>query len=521
MGSIGLEEKTRDYLTHGDPDEFNPELWSSGRLPDRQPETHLNVLIVGAGPSGLMTALECWRKGHNVVGILERSKGPVYTGDLVIIAPSAITVFKHWPDMLEDLEADKRESSQYYYKHTGEHILGPTRFTFNEPDVEAEIRRAGNPVPGPNQIRKQFFRTLLKQVARIGLRVEYDTTVAEYFEVEAAGVAGVVLSGSRAVRVADLVVAADATRTRSDLLIHGRHQPAKSSGMSVYRCSMPPEIPLQDPAFRERWGEAIERGESSHEFWLGRGMHLNMAISPKIVAFGLTPRDSTQMEGGVAPIESWQPDVDPEQVLEVLRRTPGWPAAVESLIKSAPKGSVVHWPLMWRNLQESWTSQGGLVVQVGDAAHSTIPASASGATLALEDAVTLASCLQLSCINGGKQGASLGARVYNMLRYQRVACSQKAAFVNSEILARANMEEISKNPEKAKIHYPKWLFMHDPEKYAYDNYGSAVANLLSGAPFQNTNIPPGHKFSVWTMEGVLEEYRSGKKAADFLDGDWS
>jgi 2-polyprenyl-6-methoxyphenol hydroxylase-like FAD-dependent oxidoreductase len=39
------------------------------------------MLIVGAGIGGLMSTLECWRKGHNVVGILERQEGPVYSGD--------------------------------------------------------------------------------------------------------------------------------------------------------------------------------------------------------------------------------------------------------------------------------------------------------------------------------------------------------------------------------------------------------------------------------------------------------
>lgn len=42
-----------------------------------------------------------------------------------------------------------------------------------------------------------------------------------------------------------------------------------------------------------------------------------------------------------------------------------------------------------------YVGKGGRVVKVGDAAHGTIPASAGGGTLAIEDAVTLASCLQL------------------------------------------------------------------------------------------------------------------------------
>lgn len=47
----------------------------------RYPETGISVLIVGSGIGGLMTALECWRKGLSVK-ILERSAGPVYTGEL-------------------------------------------------------------------------------------------------------------------------------------------------------------------------------------------------------------------------------------------------------------------------------------------------------------------------------------------------------------------------------------------------------------------------------------------------------
>jgi len=74
-----------EFFVDGDKDEFTPEKWTSdspGELPNRSPETHLNVLVVGSGPAGLMTALECWRKGHNVVGILERNNNPVYAGSL-------------------------------------------------------------------------------------------------------------------------------------------------------------------------------------------------------------------------------------------------------------------------------------------------------------------------------------------------------------------------------------------------------------------------------------------------------
>ena len=73
----------------GDKDEFDPERWTNpigqngatqSHFPKRHPETGIDVLIVGGGMGGLVTALECWRKGHNVVKILERGEGPVYSG---------------------------------------------------------------------------------------------------------------------------------------------------------------------------------------------------------------------------------------------------------------------------------------------------------------------------------------------------------------------------------------------------------------------------------------------------------
>ncbi|RAH81741.1 FAD/NAD(P)-binding domain-containing protein [Aspergillus japonicus CBS 114.51] len=511
---------SNEYLTHGDKEEFDPAKWSStpGELPPRSPTTHLNVLIVGAGLAGLITALECWRKGHNVVGILERSLGPVYTGDIIVIGPSAICTLRHWPEICRELDQDRSDSVMYYRRHNGELILGPTTLGYNSPEHLAQ--RHGLPYVAPHQIRRKFYRMLLRQAARVGLKVEYGQRVERYFEDEAAGVGGVVTADGR-VRVAHLVVAADAFKTRSDLLIAGGHAPARSSGMSVYRAALPTELALRDPAFQARWGEAVARGASHHEFWIGPGMHLGLFISPAFVAYGLTPRDKFLQPGGNEPIESWDPDVDPQEVLDVLHRIPDWDPAIEGLVRHTPPRATVHWPLRWRNLRREWTSPGGRVVQVGDAAHTTVPASISGGTLAIEDAVTLAGCLQLACAGGAPGGAPLGARIYNLLRYQRVSCVQKMSFVNSENLGAADMNEVlTKDPEKVKVRFPKWLFQHDPEAYVYEKYGQAYSHLVLGTDFQNTNFPPGHKFKMWTIEEIHADILAGKKVADLLDGDW-
>ncbi|PLB33951.1 uncharacterized protein BDW47DRAFT_113132 [Aspergillus candidus] len=52
---------------------------SSGTLPERLPQTGISVLIVGGGVAGLLAALECWRKGHDV-RILEKSLSRTLSG---------------------------------------------------------------------------------------------------------------------------------------------------------------------------------------------------------------------------------------------------------------------------------------------------------------------------------------------------------------------------------------------------------------------------------------------------------
>ncbi|KAH8701949.1 hypothetical protein BGW36DRAFT_394719 [Talaromyces proteolyticus] len=347
-------------------------MWKSNghnALLERHPETHVNVLIVGAGVGGLMTALECWRKGHNIVGILERNKGP--DCDLIVVQPSAMSTMRHCPDMCRDLEEDRVDIPEYYWKHNGELIFGPAEAGFNYPELLAD--REGLPYLGAVQTRKKFYLILLRQVAKLGF--EYVKRVERYFEDEATGLGGGMVVEDGSVRVAHIVVAADASKSRLELLIASQYTSAQSSGP---------------------------------------GIHMEVYISPDFVALGATPRRGFLAAGSSEARESWDTNIDP---------------------RGSPQGT--------------WTSIGGRVVQIGDAAHFNVPTSASCGTLALEDAITLASCLQLSY------------------------CNQKVASVNSQGLNSISKKKdaIKKDPKKVRLRFPKWFFRPDPEAYAYEKYG--------------------------------------------------
>lgn len=182
----------------GDKHEFDVGNWAQASavngMPKRSPITGVDVLIVGAGMGGLTTALECWRKGHNVVGILERNEGPVYSGDIIVMLPSAVSVVRHWPAMQHDMDAEQVDAAVSYETHRGKTIYGPTVPSYNDPEHRKEREENGErPFVAPAQIRSKFYRMLLRQVARLGFTIEYGKVVRDYFEDEQTEKGGVIL----------------------------------------------------------------------------------------------------------------------------------------------------------------------------------------------------------------------------------------------------------------------------------------------------------------------------------------
>ena len=414
-----------------------------------------------------------------------------------------MSVFRHWPEMSREIEEQQYDAGMSYKKHSGEHIYGPCPPSFN--DVENRVGRLG-PYVAAAQSRVKFYKMLLRQVAKLGFRIDYGKRVKEFFEAQFAGKGGVILENGQFL-VADIVVAADGLRSRSATLIGGEDLQPKPSGMAIYRTAYPLEYAMKDEVVRKRWAFS----DPMWEFWMGPGMYIGVFLSKDTVSWGFTPRDE-----GTAK-ESWNPDVHPEQALAALERISGWDPAIPALIRTAPKGTIVHWPLMWRDLRRKWTSSGGCVVQIGDSAHSFLPTSGNGATQALEDAVTLATCLQLA----GLPNAPLATKIFNLLRYERVSCAQKVSFVNAQLKHETDWKAIEQDPIRIRTRFPKWIYKHDPEAYAYEKYSQGFAHLVTGSPFQNTNFPSGHKFVPWTIDEVKEDIENGKRVEDLLDGDWT
>ena len=137
---------------------------------------------------------------------------------------------------------------------------------------------------------------------------------------------------------------------------------------------------------------------------------MNLILTQEFVCFVITHKDS----GDAA--ESWRSTVGAEAVLRLLNETPDWDPLILEIIEQTPKDSVVDWKLLWRNPQPKWASDGNRVVQLGDRAHSFLPTSGNGATQAMEDALSLATCLRL----GGRDKVVQSVKSHVLMRYALV-----------------------------------------------------------------------------------------------------
>jgi 2-polyprenyl-6-methoxyphenol hydroxylase-like FAD-dependent oxidoreductase len=115
--------------------------------------------------------------------------------------------------------------------------------------------------------------------------------------------------------------------------------------------------------------------------------------------------------------ENWNNTISRDEVLAEMANMPGmedqpWAPIFCDLVKLTPDNTIINFELLWRDPQPSWTSPGARVVQIGDAAHSYLPASGNGATQAIEDAISIASCLQI----GGRENIPQSVRVHIRFR---------------------------------------------------------------------------------------------------------
>ncbi|KAI0392937.1 hypothetical protein F5Y17DRAFT_477175 [Xylariaceae sp. FL0594] len=477
------------------------------------PPSGIDVLIVGTGLAGLTAAIECARKGQHVT-MLERMDNINTAGDMYFMGHSAIQFFRHWPAMRQEYEKISMSNAWIEtFKHSGERTIPPMR-------VSDRLRQAGmdpDTPPGRFQMRPLVYKMFVRQVEELGIKIHFGQRVVDYEEdIDRQKAAAVTDKGERF--EADVVIAADGVGSKSQKLVGGVVR-ARSSGRAMWRAAFPSEHLDKDPKVKEFFGTMLgdNHDEPVVRTFLGPGTYALALIRPETIIW-IMNHDVTGSEE-----ESWTHTVEADEVLKNMDKGLGplpWAPIFKDLVKLTPPKTILNFELFWRNPQPSWGSPGGRVVQIGDAAHSFLPASGNGATQAIEDAVSLATCLQI----GGKENIPLSVRTHIRFRFIRCACAQKLGFSNAELLQDTDWNKVRESPKYAQPKMPSWVWKHDPEAYAYENYEEMAQTIKAGVPMDEVttippNYPPGYKYKPWSIDDIMEDLRNGK-SVDLGEGDW-
>ncbi|PSN64201.1 FAD/NAD(P)-binding domain-containing protein [Corynespora cassiicola Philippines] len=452
---------------------------------ERAPNTGVAIIVVGGGIAGLAFAIEGHRKGHNVQ-IFERRPRGDSDGEGIIILPHALITPKKWPGFLERAFSFCLCAKGTIKAHDG--------------TVVTEFIAGTDTSPSLPIYRATLHKVLFEYAESLGIPIECDAKAKDFFETKEHG--GIILTDGRRL-TADVVVAADGVGTKSWETVIGTKDKPISSGFVLYRNSYPATPALKNPIV------AAEVGDAKEKSWLihGPDAHIVIGLGQDKFFWVLTCREQTEES-----TEDWSRYISIDKAVAVVK---DWYPFVPELIKQAPNGVMLDWKLMWRNPQPRWVAPRGRVVQIGDAAHPFLPTSANGANMAMEDGYTLAACLQI----GGKGNVPLATKVFNKLRFERVACAQKQGFKNREHLHKADLEFLKQHPEVLTSVYNNWMTTHNAEQYAYDNYVACASHIKNGTPFENSNGVPGYKYKPWTVEELMEASDRGEPVHD--EGLWN
>ncbi|KAK1071079.1 hypothetical protein LTR74_003728 [Friedmanniomyces endolithicus] len=476
------------------------------------PSSGVDVLIVGTGLAGLSAAIECIRKGHNV-RVLERAATINTLGDMYFMGLPATRFFKHWPEMKAEYDSIGLHNAWIETsKHSGELMVKPLY-------VNDRLKAVGldpKTPPGTFQLRPLIYKMFVKQVERLGVKIEFNSRVVDCFESEDGKKGGCVTDDGKRYE-ADVVIAADGVGSKSQKLVGGQVR-AVSSGRAMWRAAFPIENLDKDPEVKEHY-KMIGPNDSEPivRTYLGPGTYAMTLTRPETMIW-IINHNAT---GSSA--ESWSNTIEPKEVLDTMDEGTGpnpWDPWMKRLIACTPEKTIVNFELLWRDPQPSWKSPNGRVVQIGDAAHSFLPASGNGATQAIEDAVSIASCLQLC---SGKDNVPEAVEAHIRFRFTRNACAQKVGFSNAELLQDTDWTKVKFDPKRAQPKHPKWVWQHDPETYTYEHYEKNVETMKKGIRFDESeippNYPPGYKYEPWTIDWVMDCMRQGKPV-ELGAGNW-
>ncbi len=309
------------------------------------------ALVVGGGIAGMASAI-CLRRAGIAVDLIDRDPHwRVYGAGITITGPT-LRAYRQL-GLLGKLETEGAVTQGTRLLH----FTGAPIAELDEPSIENGLPATGG------ILRPVLHRIMSEEVRRLGVGVRLGITL-DRLDQTREGVDVELSNGERGGY--DLVIGADGVHSRMRALLFPEAPQPRFTGQGSWRI-------LAD---RPR---AFDKGE----FYLGHAHMVGItACSADTVYVFMLETDHERVR-----VEEKE---QPAKVRQLLADFGGNIARIRDQV--GPHSSIVHRPLETVFLPKPWHR--GRVVLVGDAVHATTPHLASGAGIAVEDALVLAEELQ-------------------------------------------------------------------------------------------------------------------------------
>ncbi|RKK87887.1 hypothetical protein BFJ68_g14074 [Fusarium oxysporum] len=418
----------------------------------------LKVIVVGAGFGGLAAAIELADRGFEVT-VLEKYPDSSSQGDILDFFPNAGCIIHRWDDGKVGQEIHDTGCSliqtMELCKYDGKLI---TNVPWARDSVEHNLTYAGH--RGKiHSIILNYAKTLVQDI-RIGV------AVTDYLEEEDR--AGVLISTGETLW-ADCVIAADGPRSiarEKVLKLDDQAKDGNKSGWSVFRSFFKTnETMLKHPGLKDLY----HKDRDVLRVWMYDNLTLLAVVwnQGKDIAWVLIHPDDKESS------ESWSNVAEREHVAKWMKVFTAEDA--QALFEVTPVGKTIDFKLVYRPTIDNWVSEGGRTILIGDAAHANLPTAGQGASQALEDAVTVAQCMEMS---GGD--VKLGLEAAQRIRYHRSNAVHKNGQTQRDAFYKIPWNDIEAAPEEWANKRFRKLKPWDPLQFAKEQFPKVAEDIKNG-----------------------------------------
>ncbi|KAL8828821.1 MAG: hypothetical protein Q9170_006435 [Blastenia crenularia] len=394
----------------------------------------LNIAIIGAGIGGPAAAIGLARNGHKVT-LYERSTKTSEVGYAFRITPNSERCLKSL-DVDTVVGGAVVATSGCLMNAEGRVVR-----EINE-NLEGAGARRGTSVFA---YRPQLHQQLMDVAAKAGVEMKIGTKV----ESIDADKSQLVLEDGSSVS-ADIIIAADGVHSvvRSQIVDTTQRFPTASTGHNAFRFMVPKSVAQNDGIMK-----SIINSSARFVSWSGHNRRILAYPVDYDRQFNITcthPQELSDKEtsGDDAAAVSYNQSASLQTVLNIYKDFP--PPAIRLLQLADPNGFRV-WKLVDMDEIPTWSRNN--TVLLGDACHPVLAFGFSGASMAIEDAVTLAELLTSDVGLGDVPGR---LKLYEEIRKPRVG------------MVRDTGRKIARGEESSVImgNYMQVLGEHDAVGYA-------------------------------------------------------